>query len=152
MKENIFPEKEDALDSPGFLFWKISNEWQKRVNKCLSNFNLTHTQFVLIAGIRYLSERGKEVSQKNLADHASTDQMTTSTVVRTLIQKKYVDRKSSETDTRMKLLSLTNLGMKILKKSIKEVQEIDEIIFSIPGKEQAKWMQLLKRIYQNNCV
>ena len=36
-------------ESPGFLLWKISNAWQRRLRVALQPYELTHSQFVLLA-------------------------------------------------------------------------------------------------------
>lgn len=127
---DIFSHKSEALNSAGFLFWRISNEWQRRINTSLAPLSLTHTQFVLLVGIEYLAGKGNVVTQVDLASHSGTDPMTISSVVRSLMKKNYVYRESHPKDTRKKTLFLTKEGRSILQKSILVVEKIDDEFFS----------------------
>ena len=113
---------------------------------------MTHTQFVLLAGIAYLNEREDFVSQVMLASHAGTDPMTTSTVVRTLLRKQYITRMESNQDSRSKLLSLSNRGRAIIQQALQKVQNIDKEVFQMSNSEKSKWMNILKMIFKNNCT
>ncbi len=73
-----------AWDSPGFLLWHATLRWQRAVAAALRPLGLTHVQFVLLAGGWWLSQGDRWPSQRELADHAGTDRMMTSQVVRTL--------------------------------------------------------------------
>ncbi|MCB1142835.1 MAG: MarR family transcriptional regulator [Leptospiraceae bacterium] len=127
---NVFSNHSEALNSTGFLFWRISNEWQRRINASLQSLSLTHTQFVLLANIEYLNKKENPVTQADLGSHSGTDPMTISSVVRSLEKKKYVLRKSHPEDTRKKTLILTKEGRSILKKSISIVESTDHEFFS----------------------
>src|SRR6185295_17722147 len=83
--------------SPGFLLWQINNKWQSKQRKALKVFGLTHVQFVLLASLVWASD---EVSftQKQLAEHAKTDVMMTSQVLRTLERKGLIRRTVGITD------------------------------------------------------
>src|SRR3546814_15453085 len=48
-------------NSPGFLLWQVTNQWQRRLRATLEPLGLTHVQFVLLAGLRSEERRvGKE--------------------------------------------------------------------------------------------
>ena len=53
----------------------------------LADLELTHVQFVLLAGTLWLEHKGAPPSQRELADHAGTDEMMTSQVLRTLAKR-----------------------------------------------------------------
>ena len=61
----------DAWDSPGFLLWHATLRWQRAMVDALSPFDLTHTQFVLLASTWWLTENGGPPRQRDLADHAA---------------------------------------------------------------------------------
>jgi DNA-binding MarR family transcriptional regulator len=42
---------ETPSESNGFLLWKATNLWQREINKILKKFDLTHTQFVVLASL-----------------------------------------------------------------------------------------------------
>lgn len=94
---------------------------------------MTHSQFVLLASIHWLTLDKQNVTQILLSNHTKIDPMTTSTVFRTLQTRKLVQRKEHETDTRAKTLELTELGIKNIKKAIKNVEDFDKYFFSKLG-------------------
>src|SRR4051812_25047976 len=103
---------EQAEESPGFLLWQVTNLWQREIRKALEQYALTHSQFVLMASIHWLTLQKQEVTQIILSSHTKIDPMTTSTVLRTLQQKKLLSRQEHRTDTRAKTVALTEEGKK----------------------------------------
>ena len=93
----------NAEDSTGFLLWQVTNLWQREIKKALVPFDLTHSQFVLMASIYWLTLQKQAVTQIVLSAHTKIDPMTTSTVLRTLQTKGLVSRAEHATDTRAKL-------------------------------------------------
>ena len=56
MSENS-PFKYDVADaSPGFLLWKLMGLWQARLSQTLSVFEITQTQYAILASLRWLQE------------------------------------------------------------------------------------------------
>lgn len=88
MKSN---DKIFSVDTPeessGFLLWQVTNLWQRELRKALEKYDLTHSQFVLLASILWLSLKKENVTQVLLSTHTKIDPMTTSTVLRTLQKK-----------------------------------------------------------------
>ncbi len=121
--DNTFSvEKPD--DSSGFLLWQVTNLWQREIKKALEQYGLTHSQFVLLASIHWLTLHKQEVTQIVLSAHTKIDPMTTSTVLRTLQQKGFVQRQEHVTDTRAKTVELTEEGKKIIKKAVVTVENL----------------------------
>ena len=77
------------------------------------------------------------------------DKMMTSNVIRKLIEKKLLDRKEHKTDTRAKVIRLTNKGVKILKKSVKEVENFDVVFFGNLSNSSEFGKELI-RLMNNN--
>jgi len=115
--------------SPGFVLWQITNEWQRRQKLALKSLGLTHVQFVLLAGIYWFSLQKKVPSQKMIAEHAKTDVMMTSQVLRTLEAKQLVKRKRADDDIRSNKLMLTQKGKKIVLQAIPVVEGVDRKFF-----------------------
>jgi len=126
-----------AEDSSGFLLWQVTSLWQREIRKALEQYDLTHSQFVLLASIHWLSLNKKEITQVLLSDHTKIDPMTTSTVLRTLQAKGLIQRQEHSTDTRAKTVALTDDGQKMVKKAVKTVEKFDADFFSTLG-EQTK--------------
>lgn len=128
--ENPFQFK-NAEDSSGFLLWQVTNLWQRKIKKALEPFNLTHSQFVLMASMHWLSIHAQEVTQIVLSNHTKIDPMTTSTVLRTLQTKGLVKRQEHEKDTRAKTVVLTDAGTELVKKAVVAVEKFDNEFFSL---------------------
>ncbi len=127
--ENPFGYK-SSDDSTGFLLWRVHNYWQRELRKRLAEFDLTHTQFVILASTHWLNLQKNEVTQVDIADHAKTDVMLTSNVIRALEKKELVQRAEHSVDTRAKKVYLTQSGKNILMDSVKKVEAFDEEFFS----------------------
>jgi len=126
---------ERAEDSTGFLLWQVTNLWQREIKRALEKYDLTHSQFVLLASIAWLSMRDEHVTQILLATHSKIDPMTTSTVLRTLQAKGFVKRQEHATDTRAKTVALTPEGQKIARQAVKTVEKFDEDFFKPLGEK-----------------
>lgn len=124
---------EKPEESSGFLLWQVTNLWQREIKKALEQYNITHSQFVLMASIHWLTLHKQEVTQIILSSHTKIDPMTTSTVLRTLQQKNLITRQEHVTDTRAKIVVLTETGKEITKKAIVTVEAFDKKFFSILG-------------------
>lgn len=121
---------ESAEESTGFLLWQLTNLWQREIKKSLEPLDLTHSQFVLLASIHWLTIQKKDVTQVLLSNHTKIDPMTTSTVLRTLQTKEFLKRQEHSIDTRAKTVALTDKGKKTIKQAIKIVEKFDNDFFS----------------------
>ena len=134
MKSNDNPfSVRKSEDSPGFLLWQVTNLWQREIKKALEPYDLTHSQFVLMASIHWLTLQKEDVTQVLLSSHTKIDPMTTSTVLRTLQAKNLVQRQEHPTDTRAKTVGLTDSGKKVIKQAVKTVESFDGVFFSTLG-------------------
>ncbi len=59
--------------------------------------------------------------------------MTTSTVLRTLEAKGFLQRQEHATDTRAKTVGLTENGKELIKQAVKAVEDFDKTFFSTLG-------------------
>lgn len=131
-KDNTF-SFEKAEDSSGFLLWQVTNLWQREIKKALEKYDLTHSQYVLMASIHWLTLHNQDVTQVLLSSHTKIDPMTTSTVLRTLQTKGLLQRQEHVTDTRAKTVALTDNGKKIIKQAVRIVEAFDKEFFSALG-------------------
>jgi len=137
LADNTF-SVEKAEESSGFLLWQVTNLWQREIKKALEQYGITHSQFVLMASIHWLTLHKQEVTQVVLSNHTKIDPMTTSTVLRTLQQKGFVQRQEHLTDTRAKTVLLTEDGKIVIKKAIVSVENFDTEFFSLLGNKLAE--------------
>ena len=93
-------------NSPGFLLWQVSHAWQRAQCAALAPLDLTHVQFVLLAGVGWLQQGNELVTQAKLSRHAGTDPMMTSQVVRHLERQELLVREQQQ--DRRKREKLTN--------------------------------------------
>jgi len=117
-------------DSSGYLLWQVTTLWQRKIKRQLDTIDLTHTQFVLLASLAWLSKNQEIVTQIEIANHSKTDRMMVSKVLRTLQEKGFIARKEHEIDTRAKAITLTETGGKILQRALILVEQVD-INFSL---------------------
>ena len=140
---------EKAEDSSGFLLWQVTNLWQREIKKALEKYNLTHSQYVLIASIHWLTLKSHDVTQVLLSSHTKIDPMTTSTVLRTLQMRGLLERQEHATDTRAKTVALTGDGKKIVKQAVKTVEAFDKDFFSVLGVKAATFNNQLLTLLRN---
>jgi DNA-binding MarR family transcriptional regulator len=76
-------------------------QWQRRIVAALKPLGLTHVQFVLPARLWWLTHvAGEEPNRRRVAEHAGTDPMMTSQVLRVLTSKGLVVREMDPSDVR----------------------------------------------------
>lgn len=148
-RDNTF-SVEKAEDSSGFLLWQVTNLWQREIRKTLEPFDLTHSQFVLLASTHWLTINKQEVTQVVLSQHTKIDPMTTSTVLRTLQKKELLKRTEHATDTRAKTVALTEKGKQIIKKAVVAVEKFDHEFFEKLGHGQKKFNIQLQTLMKHD--
>jgi len=131
--------------SPGFLLWHISTNWRNSIEKKLKDFNLTHPQFVVLATLAWLTQKGNRVTQIEIGRTAGLDPNTTSQILRGLEAKKYIER--VRPDERSKHPILTSLGSDIFKSALPAVEKADALFFaSLESRELDKLVMLFKKL------
>jgi DNA-binding MarR family transcriptional regulator len=120
--------------SPGFLLWRVTLSWQRRMRAALAPHDLTHVQFVLLASLWWLSEHGDgPPSQTGLAEQAGTDPMMTSQVLRKLAARGLLERRPDPADSRARRLVLTPAGAHLLTAALADVEAADAGYFAVLG-------------------
>jgi len=137
----------DADDSTGLLLWQVTNRWQAAQRAALKPFGLTHVQFVLLASLTWLGGATREpVTQRALADHAATDPMMTSQVLRTLEDRGWVIREPHPTDRRANILGVTGAGRALVNRAVHAVEGVDEVFFGPLGPRQVAFSDALRAL------
>lgn len=119
----------DDQESPGLLLWQVTNRWQATQRAVLKPYGLTHVQFVLLAALTWLGADGP-VTQKALADHAATDPMMTSQVLRALESQGLVERRPHPQDGRARALAVTAEGRELANRAVVAVEACDTEFFA----------------------
>jgi DNA-binding MarR family transcriptional regulator len=122
-------------DSAGYLLWQVTHAWQRRVESTLTALDITHLQFVLLAGIGWLTKNGELITQVQLAEFCKIDVMQISQVASKLEIKGLIDRPMHPMDTRAKALTLTTRGESVFRQAIPLVEKLDQEFFG-PGNSQ----------------
>ena len=122
--------------SPGFLLWRVTLSWQRRMRAALAPHDLTHVQFVLLASLWWLQEHGDSPTQAQLANQAGTDLMMTSQVVRKLEHRGLLTRAPDPRDSRARRLQLTEAGAALLAGALADVEAADQGYFAVLGADR----------------
>jgi DNA-binding MarR family transcriptional regulator len=137
----------DAWESPGFLLWHATLRWQRAMAEALAPHDITHVQFVLLASTWWLCEHGGAPRQRDLADHAGTDPMMTSQVVRALADKGLVVREVDADDRRAWRVRPTRAGTELAKQAVASVEDADAAYFAtVPAPSRAGMLAALKEL------
>lgn len=131
-------------DSPGYLLWQVTMLWQRQIKAGLDELGITHTQFVLMAALKWLSDQQPEVVQIDIANHANVDRMMTSKVLKALAKKGLISTQSSSTDSRAKVVKLTAEGEATIKQAVATVEGIDRVFFAKVGEEQGALIRMMQ--------
>jgi DNA-binding MarR family transcriptional regulator len=134
-----------AQESPGLLLWQVTNRWQAAQRAALKPFGLTHVQFVLLASLAWLDVDGP-VTQKKLADHAATDVMMTSQVLRALQGRGLVHRAPHPDDGRARAVTVSAEGRALANRAIRAVEACDRDFFAAVGDDTSHLTALLGRL------
>lgn len=124
------PHVRSAEESPGLLLWQAANRWQAAQRAALRPYGLTHVQFVLLASLTYLHAEGAPVTQRRLADHAATDPMMTSQVLRALESRGLLTRRPHPTDARARTLAPTEEGSALANAAVGAAESCDADFFA----------------------
>jgi len=132
--------------SPGFLLWLITNQWQRQQRAALKDFDLTHAQFVLMAGLAWLEQAQETVNQVDLAQHTGIDAMMTSDLLRKLERKGLVVRKPDPEDSRANAIALTSHGHARVMEAVKVVEHVDHNFFAVLEEDLPDFITLMVRL------
>jgi DNA-binding MarR family transcriptional regulator len=117
--------------SPGYLLWRVTLAWQRRVTAALEPFGLTHAQFVLLAVVFYANQQQRQPSQVESAGLAGTEPKMTSQLVRTLEDKGLLSRTVDPTDSRARRLAVTARGGELAPRAMAAVEAVDADFFAV---------------------
>jgi DNA-binding MarR family transcriptional regulator len=125
-----------ADDSAGFLLWKLTALWQRKLAEVLGEFGITQTQYAILASLKWFEEKSEPTTQTHLVEHTKIDKMTVSKAIRNLEQDGLVVREPSITDSRATNVSFTAHGKKIIHKAVIAIENADDEFFSCLSEKQ----------------
>lgn len=137
-------------ESPGYLLGHLTMLWQRKHKKVLDPLNLTQTQFVLLTALGWLSRENDHVTQVDIANQSSADRMMVSKVLRTLEEKNFISRHAHPTDTRAKVIRLTDSGAAVLQEALETIETADIAFFSAVSHELSTFNANMSRLIEQN--
>lgn len=141
----------DADASPGFLLWKITALWQRRLAQVLGELGITQTQYAIIASLRWFEERREPPTQAHLVEHAKIDKMTLSKAIRKLEDDGLLLRETAPGDSRAVNVRFTPRGRKLVQQAVAAIEQADDEFFSALGERQlADYKALTRRLIAGN--
>lgn len=143
--EVVFPEISKLSTSPGFYLKYIIHLWKKSVRENLVDFDLTDTQFELLASLIILTKKKEIITQTDLTNNYQADKTVVSEVLRILERKGYIIREKHPKDKRAKSLVVTDNGLEIFMRAAKQAVKIDDQFFSVLGDDKDEFIRMLKK-------
>ena len=137
-KKNYLFHFEELHENPGYLLWQIAMLWQRRMKNGLDTLAITHTQFVILAALKWLRQSQEAVTQADVANHANIDRMMTSKIVKGLLAKGILRAMPHKSDSRSHTLHFTDKGEKLFRSALEIVQKIDASFFSLENPSVSK--------------
>ena len=135
-----------ANESYGLLFWQVSTLWQRKIKESLRPYELTHTQYVILAVTQELNDRNAEVTQKEISDFSMIDVMTVSKTLRLLENKNLIIRENHSSDTRAKRIKNTVAGEEMLQTVSPIIETVDKDFFFENKEDLDAFIRLLVKL------
>lgn len=123
-------------DSPGFVLWKTTMIWQRKIKNALDVYGVSHAQFVIMATLMWFGSHGYNTTQVLIVNQTKLDKMTVSKSLKKLVQLGFVNRIEHESDTRAKSVSLTEKGQEMITTLVPIVEGVDDLFFSKASQEE----------------
>lgn len=135
-----------ANESYGLLFWQVFTLWQRKIKESLRPYDLTHTQYVILAVTQELNDRNTEVTQKEISDFSMIDVMTVSKTLRLLENKNLIIRENHSSDTRAKRIKNTVAGEEMLQTVSPIIETVDKDFFFENKEDLDAFIRLLTKL------
>lgn len=122
--------EKQPFNSVGVLLWEMSLHWKRRIERELSPYNLTFTQFYLLIHIDWYNTQNIHLRQNELANLCSLDVNVTSQVLRKLEKKDFVDRFYNSKDERSKYPVITDKARALIREILPIIEKKDTDLFA----------------------
>ncbi len=116
-------------DVAGFAIWKLSLAYQRHVEASLREIGLTHTQFAILALSAWLNQKQTQVSHRDIAKLSGVQVAQVSLMVKALRAKKLVSQRMGAEDTRVRIVTVTPAGVKLLARAIPMMGELQAMLW-----------------------
>jgi DNA-binding MarR family transcriptional regulator len=133
----------------GFVLWRMFHEYQRAVDRALAPLDLTHLQFTVLTLIAWAARHGEDVSQVELSRSSDMHKMQLSNMLKTLEQKGWVKRTSSDVDVRAKNVELTRAGMTRVRKGLPIAIDVQRRLFGESGLPEGELLGSFLTVLRN---
>ncbi|WP_032113539.1 MarR family winged helix-turn-helix transcriptional regulator [Candidatus Paracaedibacter symbiosus] len=134
-------------DSPGFSLWQATIIWQRLIKKALDPYNISHSQFVIMALLLWFKAHNYDTTQTLIINWSKLDKMTVSKSLKKLVAQGLVHRFELKTDTRAKSVFLTDKGKDLVYQLVPIVEKIDAEFFGkVLERDKQLLIQILKKL------
>jgi len=137
----------DLEQTTGFLLIQVALRWERQIEECIAPLDLTKTQFFILSITHFLTQKDQIVTQSLIASYGNMDVMMISQVARRLEGKGFLVRNSHPTDSRAKVLGLTENGYEILLQARKKVLVAWQAFLSELPDGDTELRAILRKIY-----
>lgn len=142
---------ESVDESSGFILFKLNLIWKEKLDAIFKKREITQTQYAILASLMWFDLKEEIITQQDLVNHLKIEKMTLSKAIRSLEEKKLVQRKENKLDSRSYSLSMLAAGKQLAEKTIKEVEHLDEKFFNVLSKEdRSKFNSLALKLISHN--
>lgn len=127
----------------------LSEAVRQRANRDFKDCNLTMQQTAVLSFLKE-RENKEETTQKDIQDYLRVAHPTVVSILKGMEQKKLIKTFASETDRRMKLVSLTGREESSMKKVIEGRERMEtQLLNGFTEAEEKALRDYLKRLYEN---
>lgn len=132
----------------GFLFKQINMQIKKGIDKALMEYDLTTSQSRVLFFVHF---RGVDkTSMKDIEEHLKVTHPTVIGIVKRLEEKGFVTTSSDPEDRRVKLVTITQKTMKMIKKLDQGRRKMDEkLLKGFTEQETKELRRMLSKIEKN---
>lgn len=117
----------------GFVLWRVLHRYVRAADRALTAFGLTHLQFQTLTLAAWLGRSGEPVTQSRLAQAGDVGPMQVSHMMATLETKGWVRRSRSANDVRAKNVTVTDVGVEVLRDALPVMIGVQRQMFGDAG-------------------
>ncbi len=131
-------------DAVGFWMWRLTLAFQRRAEAPLKEIGLTHLQYVVLILAAWLNLNSDEVSQGDLVEISGVQEAQVSLMVKALKAKKLITQKRSLQDSRVRLITVTSEGTRLLSVAVPLMTSLQAELWP-PGPETDQMLHLFSK-------
>ena len=130
----------------GFVMWRVVHRYLREADRALAALDLTHLQFMTLVMAAWLGRSGEAVTQSELARFGDIQPMQVSHMLKILESKGLVARPRSTSDVRAKRVNVTAAGLKVLRRALPVVIDVQRRLFGEGGRPGGSLLTALLRL------